>query len=538
MYDYVIVGAGSAGCVVASRLTEDPNVSVLLLEAGGSDKKQEVQIPAAFSKLFKSPLDWNYETEAQPTMKGRKMYWPRGKMLGGSSSMNAMMYVRGNRHDYDEWGESGNPGWAFADVLPYFKKAEHYERGGNDLVGGAGPLNVAEQRSANPITLACLEAAAEIGLPRTDDFNGRTQEGIGLALLTQKNGARYSTATAYLKPAMKRPNLTVHTQAQATKVLMNGKRAVGVSYLRNGVATEARVNREVILCGGAINSPQVLLLSGIGPAADLMALGIEVVADLPGVGQNLQDHLSTGVQYHSKQPVSLASAEKMGNVVNYLLFRKGPLTSNVAEGVAFLKTKPDLMVPDIELLFAPSFFLEHGFANPPGHGFTIGVVLLHPESKGRLKLRTTNPTDAPAIDPNYLASEQDVQVMIEGLRRARTIAQAKALDAYRGEEFLPGASVESDADLAEYLRERSETLYHPVGTCKMGEDPQAVVDPELRVRGVEGLRVVDASVIPTIISGHTNAPSIMIAEKASDLIKGHAAALAGATGKASQTASD
>jgi choline dehydrogenase len=528
MYDYVIIGAGSAGCVVASRLTEDPNVSVLLLEAGGSDKKQEVQIPAAFSKLFKTPLDWNYETEPQPTMKDRKMYWPRGKMLGGSSSMNAMMYIRGNRHDYDEWGESGNPGWAFAEVLPYFKKAEHYERGGTDYVGGAGPLNVAEQRSANPITRACMDAAVEVGLARTDDFNGRTQEGIGLSLVTQKNGARYSTVSAYLKDAMKRPNLTVHTGAQATKVLMDGKRAVGVSYLHNGAPTEARANREVILCGGAINSPQLLLLSGIGPAADLKALGLEVVADLPGVGQNLQDHLATGVLYHSKQPVTLANAEKLGNVVNYLLFRKGPLTSNVAEGVVFLKTRPDLMVPDIELLFAPSFFLEHGFANPEGHGFTIGVVLLHPESKGSLKLRSTNPTDAPAINPNYLANENDVKVMLEGLRWARKIAQSKALDAYRGEEFMPGAGVQSDADLTEFLRSRAETLYHPVGTCKMGEDPQAVVDPELRVRGVEGLRVVDASVMPTIISGHTNAPSIMIAEKASDLIKGHAAAMAGA----------
>jgi choline dehydrogenase len=528
MYDYVIVGAGSAGCVLASRLTEDPNVSVLLLEAGGPDTKQEIHIPAAFSKLFKTPLDWNYETEPQPHMKDRKMYWPRGKMLGGSSSMNAMMYVRGNRHDYDEWGESGNPGWAFADVLPYFKKAEHYERGGNDYVGGSGPLNVAEQRSVNPITRACLEAAAEAGLPRTDDFNGRTQEGIGLAVVTQKGGARHSTAVAYLKPAMKRPNLTVHTEAQATRVLFDGKRAVGVSYLRGGAPVEERARREVILCGGAINSPQLLLLSGIGPAADLKALGIEVVADLPGVGQNLQDHLATGVQYHSKQPVSLANAEKPANILNYLLFKKGPLTSIVAEGVAFLKTKPDLLVPDIELLFAPAFFVDHGFGNPPGHGFTIGVVLLHPESKGSLTLRSANPTDPPAIQPNYLASENDMQVLIAGFRWARKIAQSKALDAYRGEEFLPGANVQSDAELAEVIRERAETLYHPVGTCKMGEDPQAVVDPELRVRGVEGLRVVDASVMPTIISGHTNAPSIMIAEKAADLIKGQAAVPAGA----------
>jgi choline dehydrogenase len=538
MYDYVIVGAGSAGCVLASRLTEDPNVSVLLLEAGGSDKKQEVQIPAAFSKLFKTPLDWNYETDPQPHMQDRKMYWPRGKMLGGSSSMNAMMYVRGNRHDYDEWAESGNPGWAFADVLPYFKKAEHYERGGNDYAGGAGPLNVADLRYVNPITRACLEAAVEAGLARTDDFNGRTQEGVGTTLVTQKGGARHSTAVAYLRPAMKRPNLTVHTEAHAAKVLMDGKRAAGVSYTRGGAPAEARANREVILCGGAINSPQLLLLSGIGPAKDLKALGIEVVSDLPGVGQNLQDHLASGVMYHSKQPVTLVDAQKPGNVLNYLLFKKGPLTSNVAEGVAFLKTKPDLLVPDIELLFAPAFFVEHGFGNPPGHGFTIGVVLLHPESTGSITLRSANPTDPPAIQPNYLANENDLKVLIEGLRWARKIAQSKALDAYRGEEFLPGASVQSDADLAEAIRARAETLYHPVGTCKMGEDPLAVVDPALRVRGVEGLRVVDASVMPTIISGHTNAPSIMIAEKAADLIKGQAAVTAGAGGRTTQSASD
>ncbi len=527
MYDYVIVGAGSAGCVLASRLSEDPNVSVLLLEAGGPDKKQEIHIPAAFSRLFKTPLDWNYETEPQPHLKDRKMYWPRGKMLGGSSSMNAMMYIRGNRHDYDEWGELGNPGWAFADVLPYFKKAEHYERGGNDYVGGAGPLNVAELRTINPITKACMEAAVAAGLPRIDDFNGKTQEGVAPTRVTQKGGARYSTAAAYLRPAMKRPNLTVYTEAQAAKVVMEGKRAVGVRFLRNDAVQEERVNREVILCGGAVNSPQLLLLSGIGPADHLKKLGIEVVADLPGVGQNLQDHLATAVSYHCTQPITLFSAENPVNFLNYLLFKKGPLTSNVAEGVAFLRTTPDLLVPDIELLFAPTLFVDHGLTPAPGHGFTIGVVLLHPESKGSLTLRSTNPTDPPAIQPNYLASENDIKTMLEGLRWARKIGQSKALDAYRGEEFLPGAAVQSDEELTEFIREHAETLYHPVGTCKMGDDPQAVVDAQLRVRGVEGLRVVDASVMPTIITGHTNAPSIMIAEKAADLIKQRAAAPAG-----------
>jgi choline dehydrogenase len=527
MYDYVLVGAGSAGCVLASRLSEDPQIRVLLLEAGGPDKKQEIHIPAAFSKLFKTPLDWNYQTEPQPYLQNRTLYWPRGKMLGGSSSMNAMMYIRGNRHDYDEWGESGNPGWAFADVLPYFKKAEHYERGDSDYAGGDGLLNVAEQRSMNRLTRVFIDAAVEAGLPRTDDFNGRTQEGVGATLVTQKGGTRNSTAVAYLRPALKRPNLTVQTQAQAVKLLVEGKRVMGVAYLQSGGQEEVRASREVILCGGAVNSPQLLMLSGIGPADHLQALGIDVVADLPGVGQNLQDHLAAGVLYHCTQPITLASAEKPGNILNFLLFKKGPLTSNVAEAAAFFKTKADLMVPDVELIFAPSFFQQHGFANPPGHGFTIGVVLLHPESKGRLTLRSTDPTDPPAIQPNYFASETDVKVMIAGLRRARQIGQANAFDPYRGKEYLPGEAVQSDADLKEFLRANAETLYHPVGTCKMGEDSLAVVGADLHVRGVEGLRVVDASVIPTIISGHTNAPTIMIAEKAADLIKGDAAAAKG-----------
>ncbi len=519
MYDYVIIGAGSAGCVLASRLSEDPKVSVLLLEAGGPDDKQEIHIPAAFSKLFKTSYDWAYETEPEPHMNNRKMYWPRGKMLGGSSSMNAMMYVRGNRQDYNEWAELGAQGWSFPDVLPYFKKAEHYEDGGADYRGGDGPLNVAQQRSPNPLTPAFFAAANEVGLRKTEDFNGSQQEGIAYARTTQKGGKRHSTAVAYLKPAMKRPNLTVRTGVLASRVLTEGKRAVGVEYQQNGKTEQERASREVILCGGAINSPQLLLLSGIGPAEHLKAMGIEVVADLPGVGQNLQDHLSTGVQYHCTQPITLASAEKIGNVVNYLLFKKGPLTSIVAEVAGFVKTQPDLPAPDLEFLFAPAFFVDHGFGNPPGHGYTIGAVLLHPESKGSITLRSTNPADPPRIQANYLASENDLKLLIEGMKRCRQFGQAKALDAYRGAEFLPGAEVQSDEALAEFIRNRAETLYHPVGTCKMGSDPLAVVDSQLRVQGIDGLRVVDASVMPSIISGHTNAPSIMIGERAADFIK-------------------
>ena len=524
MYDYIIIGAGSAGCVIANRLSEDPNVSVLLLEAGGPDDKQEIHIPAAFSKLFKTAYDWAYETEPEPQMNNRKMYWPRGKMLGGSSSINAMMYVRGNRQDYNEWAELGAQGWSFPEVLPYFKKMENHEIGATDWRGAGGPLNIAEQRSPNPLTTSFFGAAAEAGINKTDDFNGPHQEGVSYALLTQKGGKRFSTADAYLRPAMKRgPNLTVRTNVLAGRVLTEGTRAVGVEFQQNGKTEQERASREVILCGGAINSPQLLLLSGIGPAEHLKALGIDVVADLPGVGQNLQDHLASGVQYHCTQPITLANAEKMGNILNFMLFKKGPLTSNVAEVAGFIKTKPDLPAPDLEILFAPAFFADHGFANPPGHGYTIGLILLHPESRGTISLRSTNPADPPRIQPNYLSSENDLKLLIEGLKRCRQIGQASALAPYRGAEFLPGEEVKSDEELAEYLRSRAETIYHPVGTCKMGSDPLAVVDAQLRVVGVEGLRVADASVMPTVISGHTNAPSIMIGERASDFIKQSAA---------------
>ncbi|HEX6780135.1 MAG TPA: choline dehydrogenase [Ktedonobacterales bacterium] len=524
MYDYIIIGAGSAGCVLANRLSEDPKVSVLLLEAGGPDDKQEIHIPAAFSKLFKTAYDWAYETEPEPQMNNRKMYWPRGKMLGGSSSMNAMMYVRGNRQDYNEWAELGAQGWSFPEVLPYFKKMENHEIGATDWRGAGGPLNVAQQRSPNPLTTAFFAAAAEVGINKTDDFNGPHQEGVSYALVTQKGGKRFSTADAYLRPAMKRPNLTVRTNVLASRVLTEGKRAVGVEFQQNGKTEQERASREVILSGGAINSPQLLLLSGIGPADHLKAMGIDVVADLPGVGQNLQDHLATGVQYHCTQPITLANAEKLGNVANYLLFKKGPLTSIVAEVAGFIKTKSELPAPDLEILFAPAFFVDHGFGNPPEkHGYTIGIVLLHPESKGSISLRSTNPADSPKIQANYLASENDVKVLIEGLKRCRQIGQASALAAYRGPEFLPGEAVKSDEDFTEFLRSRAETLYHPVGTCKMGSDPLAVVDAQLRVIGVEGLRVADASVMPSIISGHTNAPSIMIGERASDFVKQSAA---------------
>ncbi len=519
MYDYVIVGAGSAGCVLANRLSEDPGVRVLLLEAGGPDRKQEIHIPAAFAKLFKTPYDWAYETEPQAHLGNRRLYWPRGKMLGGTSSMNAMMYIRGHRADYDGWRDQGNQGWSFAEVLPYFKKSEHEERGASEYHGIGGPLNVADLRTVNPLTRAFLAAAGEIGLPATDDFNGPTLEGMSLTQVTQKQGKRHSTATAYLKPALGRPNLTVLTGAQATRILFEGKRAVGVAYQQNGKEEQARAAREVILSGGAINSPQLLLLSGIGPAAQLMALGVPVVHDLPGVGQNLQDHLVAITAHSCTQPVTLASAEKLNHILSFLLFKNGPLTSNVAEAAGFLKTRPTLPAPDLEMIFAPVYFIEHGFSNPPGHGFSIGAILLQPESRGSITLRSSDPLAPPAIQPNYLSTPADSKTLIEGVKLARRIAQAAAFAAYRGEEVVPGPNAKTDQAIAEQIRQHAQTLYHPVGTCKMGRDPLAVVDEYLRVRGVEGLRVVDASVMPTVPRGHTNAPTIMIAEKAADFIK-------------------
>ncbi len=519
MFDYIIVGAGSAGCVLANRLTEDPAVSVLLLEAGVADEMNEIHIPIAFSQLFKSPLDWAYYTEEEPNGEGRKLFWPRGKMLGGSSSINAMIYIRGNHEDYDQWQALGNEGWDYSSVLPYFKKAENQERGSSEYHGVDGPLNVANLRSPNPLSEAFVQAAIEAGFPHNPDFNGPEQEGMGLYQVTQKQGYRFSAATAYLKPVMSRPNLTVETSAQVSRIIIDKERATGLEYVHNGETKQASVNREVILSGGAINSPQLLMLSGIGPADHLKALGIDVMVNLPGVGQNLQDHPAVMVAYECTQPVSLINYALEESLQQFATSQEGPLTSNVGEGGGFLKTKPELSAPDLQFHFAPTYFVEHGFANPEGHGFTFAPTLLHPESRGSITLRSTDPLAAPVIQANYLSSEVDMQVLIDGIKLSRQLAQTHAFDPYRGKEVIPGPAVESDESIAAYIRQAFETLYHPVGTCKMGNDNQAVVDSSLRVHGVKGLRVVDASVMPVIVRGNTNAPTIMIAEKAADLIK-------------------
>jgi choline dehydrogenase len=493
VFDFVVVGAGSAGCVLANRLTEDGRTSVALVEAGGPDKRQEIHVPAAFSKLFRSECDWAYDTEAQPRLDNRKLYWPRGRVLGGSSSINAMIFTRGHDHDFDAWERRGNRGWGAADVRPAFDRAK---------LG-------CELRTKNPLSHAFVQACEESGIARNDDFNGPSMEGAGFFHVTQRNGKRESCAVAYLRPALQRPNLTVLTSAQTTRVLFERGRATGIEYVRNGVKQQLRAGREVILSGGSINSPQLLMLSGVGAADDLRPLGIDIVADLPGVGRNLQDHLSIGVAHRCTKPVTLAGAETIGNLVQYLVLRKGMLTSNVAEAGAFVRIDAEAPAPDIELIFGPTFYVNHGFGNPKGHGYTVGAILMHPKSRGTVRLRSADPLAAPAIDPNYLAEDDDLRLLVDGVKLCRRVADAKAFDEFRGEQVLP-----ESGDLAAHVRKYAETLYHPVGTCSMGD----VVDEQLRVRGVEGLRVIDASVMPTIITGHPNAAVIMIAEKGADAI--------------------
>ncbi|MCW2943228.1 MAG: Choline dehydrogenase [Actinomycetia bacterium] len=516
-YDYIIVGAGSAGCVLAARLTEDPSVKVALVEAGTADDKTEIHIPAAFPKLFKTPYDWNYSTSKQAELENRELYWPRGRTLGGSSSINAMMWVRGHQADYDGWEV---PGWSYEDVVPYFKKAEHRE-GSNagDVYGTGGPLWISEQRSPNPTTLAFLEACGAHGLTKLAELNGPSNEGYTQTPVTQKRGRRWSAADAYLHPAMKRPNLTVITGAHAKKVTFEGVRATGIEY--GDVSLTA--SREVILCAGAIGSPQLLLLSGIGEASHLREHGIEPVWESPEVGQHLEDHLSVGILYNCPEKVTLvraaAGAGALVSLAEYLLFKKGSLTSNVGEAVVFIKSDPALPAPDLELIFAPGPFINHGLDAPTAHGITVGVVLLQPDSVGRLQLASGDAADAPQIDPAYLTGETDLRRLMYGVRYAEKLLAEDALKKYIGTPMEPYPGADDDEALARHVRENSETLYHPAGTCRMGTDEASVVDPELKVRGVLGLRVVDTSVMPRINRGHTHAPTIMIAEKAADLIR-------------------
>lgn len=523
-FDYVIAGAGSAGCAVASRLSEDPDVRVLLLEAGGKDRSPNIKIPAAFAKQFRTKLDWDYSSGPEPHLANREVYVPRGRGLGGSSSMNAMMYVRGRPVDYDSWREAGCEGWGHADVLPYFRRGENNERGESEFRGVGGPINVADPRDPRPLTTRFLAAAAASGIPANADLNAFEQDGVGMTQVLQKGGRRWSAADAYLRPALKRPNLVVKTGVTVTAVEIEGGEATGVRLRdRRGRDAFARAGREVVLCAGAIGSPQLLMVSGIGPAEHLSEHGIDVRADLPGVGRNLQDHPYFLLCYDSKVNEDLADAEKPKALLQFLLRRTGPLTSNVGEAMAFIRTRQGLAAPDVELIFGPAYYHDNGFDTYDGHAFSLAAVLLQPRARGSLTLRSADPADKPILLGNHLADPADVAALVAGFRRLREIARTEPLDSVRGRELVPGEEVESDAEVEDFLRREVELLYHPCGTCRMGSDDGAVVDPQLRVRGVDSLRVVDASVIPTIPGGHTYAPTMMIAEKAADLIRGAAA---------------
>jgi choline dehydrogenase len=453
------------------------------------------------------------------------MYFGRGKGLGGSSTINSMIYMRGAAQDYDHWASSGNAGWSYDEVLPYFKKLEHFERGPSAYHGADGPLNVADRRYTNPLTNAFVEAGVAAGYTRNDDFNAAVQEGVGLFQVTQKDGRRHSAADAYLTPARRRRNLTTATGARATRLLIEGNQVVGVTYLQQGRLREARARREVLLCGGAIHSPQLLMLSGIGPAEHLQAMGIPVVSDLPGVGANLQDHVATGVICSCSRPISLNRAlspwHLAGNLLRYALLRQGPLTSNVVEAGGFVRSLPDLPAPDLQFTFIPVWALDHGLTRLKGHGFILVTLLLCPQSRGSIRLRSGDPLDAPRIQPNYLSHEDDQAVLLRGMRLVRQVTDTPPLAKLRRAERIPGAAVQSEVELLTWIRAYAQNGDHPVGTVKMGpaKDPMAVVDERLRVHGLQRLRVVDASVMPTVPRGNTNVPTIMIAERAADLIK-------------------
>jgi choline dehydrogenase len=525
-FDYIVIGAGAAGCVLANRLSEDSRTNVLLLEAGGSDFSPFVRIPAGFGKLMGTKANWIFDTVPQRHLNDRRMFLPQGRLLGGSTAVNAMLYVRGNRLDYDGWRDLGNEGWGYDDVLPYFNKSENNERIADEYHGTGGPLNVADQIQHNPLSKAFVRASQEVGIPFTADPNGASQEGVFYHQVTQRNARRESAASAFLWPAKRRGNLTVLTGATVTKIILRSGRAVGLSYVQAGKEKTAYAGTEVIISSGAINSPRLLMLSGIGPAAELEQAGVHVVHDLPGVGKNLQDQLEVYVTAESRYPISYSGEDRWHRAVfhalQYGLYRTGPATATVTEAGAFVSSDDSVPSPDLQLHFLPAYVVwEDGArtaARIKGHGFTILACNVRPRSTGDVRLVSSNPRIMPAVDPDYLADPHDWEVTIEGFHRIRKVLSAPAFKPHLSREHMPGADVKTDEDIRAYIRKWAKTDYHPVGTCKMGSDELAVVDARLRVHGIDGLRVIDSSIMPKIISGNTQAPSIMIGEKGAAMV--------------------
>jgi choline dehydrogenase len=523
-FDYIIVGAGSAGCVLADRLTASGRHRVLLLEAGGRDSNMWIHIPLGFAKLFdNAKVNWLYRSEPEPELNNRNIIQPRGKVLGGSSSINGLLYIRGQHEDFDHWRQLGNAGWAFADVLPYFRRAEDQSRGADDLHGVGGPLAVSDVCEPHPLCEAFIEAARQSGIPRNDDFNGPVQEGAGYFQLTAKNGRRWSTAAGYLREARPRPNVKIEINALASQLVFSGRRAVGVEYRQDGVTRTAYAEGEVILAGGAFNSPQLLQLSGVGPADLLRTHGIEVIADMPGVGADLQDHLQVRMQFRCTQPITANDVinnwrQRYGAGIRYILSRRGLLTIGAGYAGAFLRTRPDLATPDVQIHFLIFSTETAGAAVHPFPGFMASVCQLRPESRGFVRIKSGDPNMPPAIQPRYLSSRADCDTVIAGLKRLRQVMGQPVMRRLIAEERAPGEKCVSDADLLAHARATGTTVYHPTSTCRMGSDANAVVDERLRVRGFERLRVVDASIMPTLVSGNTNAATVMIGEKGADMI--------------------
>jgi choline dehydrogenase len=523
-FDYVIVGAGTAGCVLANRLTASGRHRVLLLEAGGKDRNIWIHIPLGYGKLFdNAKVNWRYSSEPEPELNNRQIIQPRGRVLGGSSSINGLLYVRGQAEDFDRWRQLGNAGWSFEDVLPYFRRSEDQERGADALHGVGGPLAVSDVSEPHPLCEAFIAAAQQAGFPRNDDFNGPTQEGAGYFQLTARNGRRWSTAVGYLREARRRPNLAIVPNALATRIVFEGKRATGVEYRQGDTTRIAHANGEVIVAGGAFNSPQLLQLSGLGPAALLQPLGIDVVADMPGVGADLQDHFQIRMQYRCTEPITMNDVinswrHRVGAGLRYLLFRKGLLTIGAGYAGGFFRTSPAAATPDVQVHFIIFSADKVGARLHPFPGFIASVCVLRPESRGFVRIKSADPRDAPAIQPRYLSARYDRDVLVDGMKLLRTIMSQPAMRRYIAEERAPGARCTSDADLLAYARETGATIFHPTSTCRMGSDPSAVVDERLRVRGIERLRVVDGSIMPAVVSGNTNAAIVMIGEKGADMI--------------------